>query len=103
MLDREGYSLNQENSCEKKLHILVDSFYWSISHWDYLMPSTGMTILIKGNIKTGMIADLILLDGNPIEDIRNTKGIFSVMANGIFYDRKALDNVLKNVEIEVGK
>ena len=36
----------------------------------------------KGQIKTGMEADLVLLGKNPLEDIRNTRTIVSVIANG---------------------
>lgn len=56
-----------------------------------------------GNIKEGMIADLILLDANPLEDIHNTKRIYSVMTNGKYYDRSNLDSLLANVAVEAAK
>ena len=43
-----------------------------------------------GSIETGKQADLLLLDGNPLADISNTRGIDSVMYNGAYYDREAL-------------
>ncbi|MBD0852566.1 amidohydrolase family protein [Maribacter arenosus] len=56
-----------------------------------------------GNIKIGFIADLILLEANPLDNISNTKEIYSVLSNGKFYDRQSLDTILKKVAIEVAK
>ena len=56
-----------------------------------------------GNIKIGFIADLILLEANPLDNISNTKQIYSVLSNGKFYDRQSLDTILKKVAIEVAK
>lgn len=47
-----------------------------------------------GTIEEGKIADLVLLDANPLLDIRNTQRINAVVANGRFFDRKALDKML---------
>jgi len=47
-----------------------------------------------GTIEQGKIADLVLLDANPLVDIRNTQRINAVVANGRFFDRKALDKML---------
>ena len=41
---------------------------------------------------------LVLLNANPLEDIRNTKKISAVAAHGRFFDRAALDQMLKQVE-----
>ena len=49
-----------------------------------------------GTIDEGMIADLVLLDANPLEDITNTREIAAVVRNGTYYDRKALDSLLNN-------
>jgi imidazolonepropionase-like amidohydrolase len=38
-----------------------------------------------GTIAAGKLADLVLLDGNPLEDIRNTRRISAVVANGRLY------------------
>jgi imidazolonepropionase-like amidohydrolase len=51
-----------------------------------------------GTIEKGKLADLILLDGDPLDDIRNTKRIFAVVVNGVFLDRSVLDGMLKDVE-----
>ncbi len=44
-----------------------------------------------GTIGTGMKADLVLLDANPLENIRNTTAIRAVFKNGKYLDRVALD------------
>lgn len=51
-----------------------------------------------GNIKPGYAADLVLLDKNPLEDIRNTKAINTVFLNGKILDRNYLDNILAAVK-----
>lgn len=51
-----------------------------------------------GKVETGMNADLILLNKNPLENIRNTLTIESVVFNGNLYNRKALDDIEKLVE-----
>ncbi len=48
----------------------------------------------EGGIAKGNQADLILLDANPLIDIRNTRRINSVISRGKWYDRSALDQFL---------
>ncbi len=43
-----------------------------------------------GTIKPGAVADLILLDADPLEDIENTRKISRVMQAGEWIDREAL-------------
>ena len=47
-----------------------------------------------GTIEAGKYADLVLLDGNPLEDIRNTRKIRAVVVRGELFERAALDQLL---------
>ncbi len=47
-----------------------------------------------GTIVVGKVADLVLLDANPLSDIRTTRRIAAVVARGKFYDRLGLDSML---------
>ncbi|MEO5859786.1 MAG: amidohydrolase family protein [Pyrinomonadaceae bacterium] len=47
-----------------------------------------------GSVSKGMTADLLLLDGDPTIDIRNTRKIFAVVSNGNLFDRESLDSML---------
>jgi imidazolonepropionase-like amidohydrolase len=51
-----------------------------------------------GTIEKGKFADLVLLDANPLSDIRNTTKINAVIANGRLFDRAALDALLSEAE-----
>lgn len=47
-----------------------------------------------GTIEVGKQADLILLNANPLDDIRNTRAIEIVFARGKHYSRQALNDLL---------
>jgi imidazolonepropionase-like amidohydrolase len=46
-----------------------------------------------GSIEPGKLADLVLLDADPLEDIRNTRSIRVVVSDGRYFDRAALDGM----------
>lgn len=47
-----------------------------------------------GTVQAGKLADLVLLDANPLEQITNTRQINAVVVNGRLLDRKTLDETL---------
>lgn len=51
-----------------------------------------------GTIETGKFADLILLDGNPLEIISNTSKISGVFVNGKWIDKNKINAMLLDVE-----
>ena len=51
-----------------------------------------------GTVEKGKVADLVLLDANPLDDIRNTQKIAAVIVNGRYLSRAELDKMLKEVE-----
>jgi imidazolonepropionase-like amidohydrolase len=46
-----------------------------------------------GSAEKGKLADLIVLDRNPLENIRNSESIEMVMLNGRLYDAKTLNEI----------
>jgi adenine deaminase len=49
-----------------------------------------------GTVAPGKLADLVLLDADPLKDIANTTLIRAVVANGRYYDRAELDKILSD-------
>ena len=51
-----------------------------------------------GTVAKGKIADLVLLNKNPLENIENLNSIGGVFVNGVFLDRNALNTMLEEVK-----
>ena len=47
-----------------------------------------------GTIEIGKRADLVMIDGNPLDDINHLKNIQGVMASGRWFDKSALQGML---------
>jgi imidazolonepropionase-like amidohydrolase len=93
-----GYSLHEE------LTLLVES---GMTPLDALRAATkapadflGLADSM-GTIETGKVADLVLLDADPLADIHNTLRIEAVVVRGRLLDRAALDHLLTQEEADV--
>lgn len=51
-----------------------------------------------GTVEKGKLADLVLLDANPLDDIANTRRIRAVVLAGRYFDRAQLDHMLRQVQ-----
>lgn len=49
-----------------------------------------------GSLKTGKLADLVILNANPLENIRNSEKIAQVMVNGRLFDANTLNETGNN-------
>lgn len=90
-----GFSLHAE------LQYLVEA---GLSEADALRAATlnaaryrGMDEIL-GTIEDGKLADLVLLNANPLDDISNTQAIDAVIANGRILQREDLNALLQTVE-----
>jgi imidazolonepropionase-like amidohydrolase len=57
----------------------------------------------SGSIAVGKKADLVLLERNPLTDIRNTTSIWGVIRTGQYLDRAQLDQMLETVRKRVNQ
>lgn len=53
---------------------------------------------LSGGVTWRRMADLVLLDANPLEDIAATRRIHAVVANGRLFDRAALDALQHDID-----
>jgi imidazolonepropionase-like amidohydrolase len=89
-----GYSLHDE------LGILVSAGFTPL---EALQTATLNPALFLGRekdlgtVEAGKIADLVLLDANPVTNIANTRRIAGVVLNGRYFSRPQLDEMLRKV------
>jgi hypothetical protein len=88
-----GFSLHDEfqslyNSGMTNSQILFAS---TVAPSEWMKKNTG-------KVEIGYRADLVLLNKNPLEDIKNTKTMNAVIINGKLLDRKKLDKMLQSVK-----
>ena len=90
-----GFSLHRE------LWLLTQA---GLSAMDVLRTATTVPAAylektdLLGGVSAGKEADLVLLNANPLSDIRNTTSIAAVVVNGSLYNRDALDLLLAEAE-----
>lgn len=62
-------------------------------------PATYLNVAdVKGTVGVGKEADLVVLDKNPLIDIKNTSSILGVFNNGKYYDKATLDGFLEGAK-----
>jgi imidazolonepropionase-like amidohydrolase len=93
-----GYSLHEE------LALMVES---GLSPLAALQTATlnpasflGLTDSL-GTVEPGKVADLVVLDADPLADIRNVNRINAVIIGGRLLDRRHLDVMLDKVAVQV--
>ena len=95
-----GFSLHDE------LEILVEA---GLSEAQTLRAATyepavyfGATDSL-GTVENGKLADLVLLEGNPLDAISNTRRIAAVVADGRLFTREGLDSLFVEVRARAGE
>jgi imidazolonepropionase-like amidohydrolase len=54
-----------------------------------------------GTVRTGKVADLLLLDADPLEAVDNIRRIRGVVLNGRYLDRASLDGLISDAEMSM--
>ncbi|MEZ4785841.1 MAG: amidohydrolase family protein [Candidatus Kapaibacterium sp.] len=89
-----GFSLHDE------LELLVGA---GLTAEDALTSATRLPAMwlgidsVVGTVEVGKYADLLLLEANPLDDIRNTRKISGVFFNGRWIDKERIDAMLSDL------
>ena len=94
-----GFSLHEE------LELLVQAGLTPMEALQAATLNAGKYLGLQdtGTIEKGKRADLVLLDANPLADIKNTRKIQSVVLAGRYLSRMDLDRLLAGVEEAAAK
>ncbi|MFN2517272.1 MAG: amidohydrolase family protein, partial [Pyrinomonadaceae bacterium] len=60
-------------------------------------------LISQGTIERGKIANVIVLEANPLQNIRNTQRIDAVILNGRYLPKEALQKMLADAEATARK
>jgi len=92
----EGFDLIPGASLPRELQWLVAAGFTPLQALQTatLNPATFLGRMNDfGTVSPGKIADLVLLSGNPLTDIANTRTVVAVIADGRYYSRLDLDRM----------
>ena len=85
-----GYSLDRE----LELYVQAGFSPMEALQSATIVPATVMGInKISGSLEAGKRADLIIVDGNPLQNIRNIRNVNTVLKDGKIYDPKTLHHL----------
>jgi imidazolonepropionase-like amidohydrolase len=92
-------------SLHKELELLVEAGLTPMEALEAATLNAGkyLGLADTGTIERGKRADLVLLDANPLADIKNTQKIRSVVLAGRYFSRADLDHLLAGVEEAAAK
>ena len=88
-----GFSLHDELTSLNKCGLTESQVLYSTT----VAPAEWMQSK-AGKIRKGYNADLVLLNKNPLENIKNTRTINAVIINGKILNRETLDSMLQAVK-----
>jgi hypothetical protein len=90
-------SLNSELMAKrtKGLEYLTPEF---VNYWMHQSPVFPAEFLHReddlGTVTVGKLADLLILDDNPLLDISNTQKIYAVIVNGKYFSKNEIKQML---------
>ena len=93
-----GFSLHDELGLLVRAGLTPERALWSATTGPAEFAGLSRSV---GRIAPGFVADLVLLEADPLESIANTRRIHAVMLGGHLYERAALDSLLAKVRRDV--